>query len=327
MGRRRNFLAIFKGFPILWSCCVAVAGIYSANCILGLCNNVTRFNCSSLDSAKQDFIWKKWRNVLLIALKISNSGFNWFMNTEYFSLAAMHLSPKFYNCGDDDEGSPAVFVAYLPTHILVWVGAHDEVWWTVNPNRLSYVKAIYQTHILDPKTSRSTVNPNHMSNPYIGPKNHPTKQSSGLGIRRLSCCEQILASFHWLASLARADYCNNPARLNLWLELLKMRSMIRSVMTMHYPALQLGSKYLRWKSMIWSPDHALLQLGFKYLSLWWGLLGAKFGLHSRIGIFSGGGLLQAYSREETFMRCIELEKSIRGVRSPQRGQPGFTAES
>ena len=45
------------------------------------------------------------------------------MNTEYFSSYA--LVAKFYICGDDD-GIPAV--AYLQTHILVSVWAHDEIW-------------------------------------------------------------------------------------------------------------------------------------------------------------------------------------------------------
>jgi len=71
--------------------------------------------------------------------------------------------------------------------------------------------------------------------PYIGPPislHRPTKQSFGLGIQNLNwrigvrCSEQILASFSWLASLARSWLLQACLLVSGW-DFLRCESMVR----------------------------------------------------------------------------------------------------
>ena len=129
----------------------------------------------------------------MVALKIANSGFHWFMNTEFFSLAAMHLSPKFYNCGDD-EGSPSVVVANLPRHILVWVLSGSS-WWS----------------LVDSESKSPLICQSHISDPYIGPKNQPINSESKSYVEaihrtHIPASQTKIRSWHQKAELLWANF-------------------------------------------------------------------------------------------------------------------------
>lgn len=89
-----------------------------------------------------------------------------------------------------------------------------HLWWWWKPPSCSIfanIHSSFQWGAMMGSSGSQTANPKCLP-PYIGPPisfHCPTKQSFGLGIHNInwiigaSWCEQILASFHWLASLAR----------------------------------------------------------------------------------------------------------------------------